>query len=244
MREFVAQNIKPGQIFGREEAVGWFAKNYPKIKPMTVRMHVNGMSVNSRQRKHHPSIKPGSGHDLFYKLGPDQFRLWDETTDEAPFYAGMSEPEVVTDAVDEAEFSAAENAIGELGAKEFALETDLRNYISRNLPVIEPGLRLYEDEGLTGIEFPADGRRIDILCVDKNENFVVIELKVSRGYDRVIGQLLRYMAWVKTNLAEGKSVRGIIVASEIGSDLRLAASMVSNVLLVEYAISFQLKHVL
>ena len=71
--------------------------------------------------------------------------------------------------------------------------------------------------------------------------FVVIELKVSRAYDRVVGQLLRYMAWVKSNLADGAPVRGIIVASELSDDLKLAASLVSGVKLVEYEISFALR---
>jgi hypothetical protein len=49
---------------------------------------------------------------------------------------------------------------------------------------------------------PAGGRFIDILAVDENNDYLVVELKVSRGYDRVIGQLLRYMAWVGRHLAE------------------------------------------
>jgi len=53
---------------------------------------------------------------------------------------------------------------------------------------------LYEDEDINGIEFPVGGRFIDILVLDGNNDYVVIELKVSRGYDRVIGQLMRYMA--------------------------------------------------
>lgn len=69
---------------------------------------------------------------------------------------------------------------------------------------------------------------------------MVIELKVSRGYDRVIGQLLRYVAWISNNLANGKRVRGVIVASEITDDLKLAASLVKDVKLWQYRISFQL----
>ena len=71
--------------------------------------------------------------------------------------------------------------------------------------------------------------------------FVVIELKVSRGHDRTVGQLLRYMAWVRDNLSKGASVRGMIVANEISEDLKLASSMVSAIQLVEYKISFSLK---
>lgn len=70
---------------------------------------------------------------------------------------------------------------------------------------------------------------------------MVVELKVSRGYDRTVGQILRYMGWVKANLADEKVVHGIIVASDITEDLKLAASQAPLVKLVEYEISFKLK---
>ncbi len=127
---------------------------------------------------------------------------------------------------------------------EFAYESDLRDYLAKNLQVIEPGLKLYEEEGITGVEFPVGGRFIDILAVDLNGDFVVIELKVSRGYDRVIGQLLRYMAWIQKNQAEsGQKVRGIIVAREISEDLMLACSLMPNIELFEYELSLSLKQV-
>ena len=69
----------------------------------------------------------------------------------------------------------------------------------------------------------------------------MIELKVSRGYDRVVGQLLRYMAWVEQQMEPSKPVRGIIVAKETTEDLKLAASRISNVRLIEYEIEFKLR---
>lgn len=104
-------------------------------------------------------------------------------------------------------------------------------------------MKIFDDGNVEGIEYPVGGRYIDILAVDSNESFVVIELKVSRGYDRVIGQLLRYMAWVINHLSNGRVVRGIIVASEITDDLRMAASLVSNVSLIEYEIEFRLNKI-
>ena len=113
-----------------------------------------------------------------------------------------------------------------------------------NLSLIEPSLQLYEEEGITGIEFPAGGRFIDILAVDDKKSLVVIELKVSRGYDRTVGQLLRYMAWIEKNLAEpGQAVRGIIAAREISEDLSLACSKVPSVSLYEYELSVTLRKV-
>jgi len=125
----------------------------------------------------------------------------------------------------------------------FAFERDLRNYLVNNLGLIEPGLRLYDEEGLAGVEFPAGGRFIDILAVDKDGRYVVVELKVSRGYDRVVGQLLRYMGWVEKNMETSQPVRGIIVANEITTDLKLASSRVPDIRLIEYEISFKLNPV-
>ena len=88
------------------------------------------------------------------------------------------------------------------------------------------------------------GRFIDILAVDKDDNLVVIELKVSKGYDRVVGQLLRYMGWIKNNLAEpGQGVRGIIIARFISEDLLLACAGLQNVQLFEYELSIRLREI-
>ena len=71
---------------------------------------------------------------------------------------------------------------------------------------------------------------------------VVIELKVSKGYDRVVGQLLRYVNWVRQNMADpSQHVRGVIIAKHISEDLRLACSGLDNVSLFEYELSVSVK---
>jgi RecB family endonuclease NucS len=82
------------------------------------------------------------------------------------------------------------------------------------------------------------------LAIDSRNSYVVVELKVSRGYDRVVGQLLRYMAWIEKNHAEAaQPVRGFVVAREISDDLILACSRVSGITLFEYALSVQIRKV-
>ena len=51
-----------------------------------------------------------------------------------------------------------------------------------------------------------------MLAVEKgSKDLVVIELKRNESDDEVVGQISRYMAWVKRNLAkEGQVVKGII----------------------------------
>ncbi|MTV16756.1 MULTISPECIES: endonuclease NucS domain-containing protein [Bradyrhizobium] len=239
MADWAKANLKPNQIFSKSDAVRWFAEHYPKIKRTTVVMHVDGMSVNNRVRKHHVNVKPGSGHDLFFKLGPDQYRLWNPDADGLPVYKADIEGAKVApqlhqtdDEVDDERATAANG---------FAFERDLQNYLVKNIGRIEPGLRLYEEEGITGVEFPAGGRRIDILAIDAQGSYVVLELKVSRGFDKVIGQLLRYMAWIEQNMDNSNAVRGIIVAKEITDDLKLAASRIPNVRLIEYELDFRLR---
>ena len=129
----------------------------------------------------------------------------------------------------------------EENGNEFAYEKDLQNFLAKNLSLIEHGLSLYKDDDITGIEFPVGSRFIDILATDTNNNYVVIELKVSRGYDRVVGQILRYMAWIRKNHAEeNQKVRGIIIARKITNDLLLACSEANHIELYEYNLSITL----
>jgi hypothetical protein len=121
---------------------------------------------------------------------------------------------------------------------QFRLEKELENFIiiNWNQVTIEDGLELYEDEdGEIGQQYPTDSGAIDILAVDKDNNFVVIELKKGRSGEKVVGQILHYMGWVKSNLAtNGQDVRGIIIASNGNTRLTNAVGMVSDKIQVKY----------
>jgi RecB family endonuclease NucS len=244
MADWAKQSLKPGQTFRKADALRWFAQHYPKIKPATVKIHIDVMSVNNGAiRQNHPSTYPGSGHDLFWKIASDQYRLWDPDKDPQPLYQNEIKQETLGDSEHALEDETEDAASVDAGGGEFAYEQDLRNYLVKNLNRIEPGLQLYDEEGITGVEFPVGGRFIDILAKDKDGRFVVIELKVSRGYDRVVGQLLRYMGWVEKNMGTSQAARGIIVAKEITPDLKLACSRIPDVELREYEITFKLNQV-
>jgi RecB family endonuclease NucS len=85
-----------------------------------------------------------------------------------------------------------------------------------------------------------DGRRIDILAQDSSGTPVVIELKVSRGHERTIGQDLYYRAKIKEAFKTAK-VRIFIVALEMSAELRMAAREVPDVSLFEYSLSMTVK---
>ena len=124
----------------------------------------------------------------------------------------------------------------------FAAETDLRDFLANNLGCVEAGLRLHRQGERTGVEFPVEDGRIDVLAVDKTDRFVVFELKLARGRNKALGQLLYYMGWVDKHLGNGPC-RGIIVAREISDDLVLAAQRVQGVSLYRYKLSVSVERV-
>jgi len=127
----------------------------------------------------------------------------------------------------------------------FGLEFQLRDFIAQNIDAIDVNgrkLKLYVDPtGRDGIEYSTDVGFIDILAVDESGVFVVIELKRARSPDHAIGQLARYMGWVKQTIGAGRTPHGIIVAKEIGRRLRYAVAVMPNVELFEYEVEFHLK---
>ncbi len=120
---------------------------------------------------------------------------------------------------------------------QFALEAHLRDFLAKNLGLVEPGLQLYTAGEHDGIEFPVDSGRIDLLAVDRTGKFVVIELKLSQGRNKTLGQLLYYMGWVDQHLGGGPC-RGIIIGSDITDELSIAIARVPGVSLAKYRMSF------
>jgi RecB family endonuclease NucS len=82
---------------------------------------------------------------------------------------------------------------------------------------------------------------IDILARDDAGGFFVFELKRASSPDRAIGQLARYMGWVKHTIGRDQDINGIIVCKTIDDRLKYAASLLPKVHLFEYEVEFHLK---
>jgi RecB family endonuclease NucS len=115
-----------------------------------------------------------------------------------------------------------------------SLEKDLINYLASDPSQIEKGLELKEKEYDTKTV-----GHIDLLCTDKNRDFVVIETKKGKESDKVVGQIQRYMGWIIRNLAKnGENVRGIIIVNEFNEWLDYAVSVNDNIPLKYYEVEF------
>lgn len=232
LTEYINENLDPGGTITKEEIVDWCSRNYPKIKSNTVGCHIIKFTTNHRTRVHYGAIPKC---DMLFQLPDKRLRLYNPESDPKPIYKKDEIFEEDSDAKTQIEDSS-----------QFAYESHLRDYLVNNLHQIEPGLQLFRDEEdntITGVEFDAGGKRIDLLALDQDNNLVVIELKVSRGYERTVGQLLRYRAWVRENLADGRKVRGVIIAKSISPDLKLATSEIQDVDVFEYDLKIDLKKV-
>lgn len=132
----------------------------------------------------------------------------------------------------------------------FGLETHLEDFLIDNWENIPLGNKfdIYQDENGDAIGQQYRTKElyigsIDILCTDKETNdFVVIELKKGKSSDTVVGQIMRYIGWVKQHLVkEGQNVRGIIIANASDDKLRYALLATNNVELLTYEVKFILK---
>ena len=113
----------------------------------------------------------------------------------------------------------------------FEFERALQRYLHvnwQNMP--------FNDEWeLQDTGFFRDGRydtreigEIDLLARHRTEHkWLVIELKRNQSSDETVGQILRYMGWVKQNL-EGE-IQGLIISATVDQPLRYALSCVPNV---------------
>jgi len=128
---------------------------------------------------------------------------------------------------------------------EFVLEKHLEDFLVQNWHQTELGKNydIFEEEGeLVGQQYPSDTGPIDILAISKDKKeLLVVELKKGRISDVVVGQIQRYMGYVKEELAEdNQKVKGVIIALENDIRFSRALSVTQDIDFYTYKISFKL----
>jgi RecB family endonuclease NucS len=125
------------------------------------------------------------------------------------------------------------------------LESHLEQHIVQHFDTLFPGWRIYAlninaDSSTAnvkpiGIRYRTEAGEIDILCVDSEDNFVVVELKRNKAPDKVVAQTDRYMTWVEKTLAQAnQQVRGLIIAKSFDKHLAYILAKRSNINLWTY----------
>jgi hypothetical protein len=127
----------------------------------------------------------------------------------------------------------------------FALEKYLEEFIVSNWDNIDLGKKYGRcEEEIEGKRKKArtDTGEIDIFALSKDETeYLVIELKKGRASDVVVGQIQRYMGYVKEEVATtNQNVKGLIIALEDDLKIRRALSVNPDIDFYRYAISFDL----
>jgi restriction system protein len=127
----------------------------------------------------------------------------------------------------------------------FAMEKHLEAFLvtNWNQTILSKEFSIYEEEGEpVGQQYATDAGSIDVLAVSKDKKrILVVELKRGRASDVVVGQVLRYMGFVKEQIAEAdQTVEGAIIALDDDPKLRWALMAVPSITFYRYQISFKL----
>lgn len=130
-------------------------------------------------------------------------------------------------------------------AAAFAMEKHLEDFLVKNWAQTELGrdYDIYSEEGEpVGQQYPTDTGPMDLLAIKKDKSeLLVVELKKGKASDVVVGQVLRYMGFVKEDLAEPhQTVRGVIIALEDDLRIRRALAVTPSIEFFRYQISFRL----
>lgn len=103
--------------------------------------------------------------------------------------------------------------------------------IHRNFKLLLQELDYYDPESQNDKDghYYTEAGTMDFFCKDSKGDFVVIELK-KESSDVTIGQICRYMGWVKENLCnDNQKVRGLIISENIDPLIDYSLRIVPNV---------------
>ncbi|MCL2054222.1 MAG: endonuclease NucS [Oscillospiraceae bacterium] len=225
-------------VVAEKQIKEYILNHYPGTNPATIINQIMFCSVNRQSRVNDPKnqrqIICNREFDFLYRpnintpevvmYNPNEHGQWEiALSNDAKFIVRRTDDEtIITD-----------HGIAENNDLAFALEAHLRDFISKNLSTIG-NLTLFEN----GVEYSTDVGNIDILTKNENDEFVVIELKLHRGEDAALGQVQRYMGWIKENLADNGNVYGMIIGKSITKKLKYAVSVAQNITLFEYSMTF------
>jgi hypothetical protein len=243
-----------GRETSNAEIKQFLLREYPDLNEATINCQIAICTVNRIGRVHYPENKKprlaNGPYDFLFATGrgkvtwydPAKYGLW--AIEQTPEGLAVRRTEDTTeDVAAPPDIDTAEPVDDGFGGGAFALESHLRDYLARNPPTVAahgPLTLFVDDKGRDGVEYQTDCGPADLIFHDADQNFVVFELKLGRGPDAALGQVQRYMGWIETHIAKGKTVSGVIVANSISDKLKYAAKVAPRVQLMEYRLTVDL----
>jgi restriction system protein len=127
----------------------------------------------------------------------------------------------------------------------FVMEKHLEEFLIGNWTQTELGKNydiFTEDGEIIGRQYDTGVGTIDILAISKDKKtLLVVELKKGRASDVVVGQIQRYMGFIKEELLEPhQEIKGIIIALDDDKKIRYALNVTNNIEFYRYKIDFKL----
>jgi len=127
----------------------------------------------------------------------------------------------------------------------FAMEKHLEEFIVANWDSLDIGENYNRHEEVVDgkrKKFRTDTGEIDIFALSKDKtHYLVIELKKGRASDKVVGQIQRYMGYIKDEIANNsQEVKGLIIGLKEDLGLKRAISINPSIEFRRYEIRFDL----
>ncbi len=135
------------------------------------------------------------------------------------------------------------STVPEISQGLFYMEKQLEDFLILNWAKTQLGKQydlIMESGELISQQYKTGIGQIDILAKNKaTGSHVVIELKKNQTSDDTVGQLTRYMGWIKKHKNDA-GVSGIIIAGQMDTRLDYALQMVPNTEIFIYEVDFKL----
>ena len=123
-------------------------------------------------------------------------------------------------------------------------QKNIESFIIKNWDstILSEKYEIFRENNKLAVQYSTRSGPLDILAISKDKaEFLIIELKKGRASDEVVGQIKRYMGYVKNNLAKNnEKISGLIIALEDDKNLQDALSVTPDVKFMKYKVSFDL----
>jgi RecB family endonuclease NucS len=147
-------------------------------------------------------------------------------------------PEAEAELEVEEEAALAVQKKAEASTPAFSLDAPgLRRLLTKQLDLLEPGLRLVADKkgNTIGAGLSTAVGEIDLLARDGSGGFVVVMI-AQRGQqgEKLVAETLQRIGWVRKHLGKGKQrVRGIVLMEQVPEDLGYASAAVAETVIIK-----------